>query len=117
RRRLLEMSHRGDYNTAKRGRFARSVHGHEVRLLDQDHPAGAKCRRHSLESQAFVGQPLDEPTRVDDVEARGERVSHNVVPQYLKAWVAGRLGFKEVRARSVEQRPTVERPAPTVAGL
>ena len=59
--------------------------------------AGTKRSCHSLESQAFVGHPLDEPTRVDEVEAGGESVGHEVVPQNLEAPTPTRFGSEEVR--------------------
>src|SRR5262249_47592132 len=70
---------------------------HEVGFLDQDHAARTKRGRHSLESQALVGQPLDEPTRVDEVEAGGKCVGHDVVLQYLKARAPAHFGLEEVR--------------------
>src|ERR1700724_2292621 len=91
----LEMPHPSRDYAAQRGRHSGSEDVDPVRLLDQKHPAWTQRHHHALERQRFVGEPLDQPSGMYQVEAGGKVLGSDVVSQYLEARMACSLRLEE----------------------
>jgi hypothetical protein len=78
-------------------RITRSVDGHEVGLLDQQRASRAERGRHAPEGSALVGQPLDQVSRVDEVEPGRQGLGRDVVAKHFQRGVIVRPGLEEVR--------------------